>query len=87
MGCASSSQSDHIKVKVDMSWPGGRKKIVKRIPVTTTVGQLKQKLNAPNAKLSGHLHKLEYWDNSRPIADYLAQNRKKFKCNLQLSKQ
>ncbi|UJR17207.1 hypothetical protein I4U23_004102 [Adineta vaga] len=82
MGCASSSNKDYMKVKVDMSWPGGRKKIVKKIPKSITVGQLKQNLNVPHARL-GHSHKIEDWDNGRPLTDYLAKNGKKFKCTLQ----
>ncbi|CAF0788464.1 unnamed protein product [Adineta steineri] len=86
MGCTSSSSDDHIKVKVDMSWPGGRKKIVKRIPVSTTVGQLKQKLNAPHSRL-GYTHKIENWDNGRPLSDYFVKNGKQFKCTLQCGKE
>jgi hypothetical protein len=81
MGCASSSKKDYIKVKVDMSWPGGRKKIVKKVPKSITVSELKRKLNVPDARL-GHLHKIEDWANDRPLTTYLPKNVKKFQCTV-----
>ena len=78
MGCTSSSNADHAKIKVKMSWPGGKKKLEKRIPLSPTMDQLKEKLRAPNSPL-GRVHKREAWDN-------IVENGKQFHCTVQCHK-
>jgi len=84
MTSTSSSGTDLISIKVEVSSMGGSNIVdLNTIPPSTTIGELKTKLNVqPNSRF-GRLQKFENWDNRRPLSDYFVKNDEQFMCVIQ----
>lgn len=78
------STTNVISIKVEVSSRGGNKIVeVNNISSSTTVGELKTKLNVqPNSRL-GRLEKFENWDNQRSLDDYFLKNGEQLSCVIQ----
>jgi len=84
MTSTSSSSVDLISIQVEVSSSGGNNMIdLNNIPSSTTVGELKTKLNVrPNSRF-GRLNEYGNWDNRRPLSDYFVRNGEQFMCVIQ----
>jgi len=81
MASASSSGANSISMTVEVSAKGSDKKVqLNNIPLSTTVGEVKTKLNVrPNSRF-GRVNEFENWDNRRPLSDYFVQDGEQFMC-------
>ena len=57
------------------------------LPLTTTIGQLKQKLNTDANAHVGRAGKFENWDNRHTLADYRVKDNETLDCVVQCSKE
>ncbi|UJR29778.1 hypothetical protein I4U23_017325 [Adineta vaga] len=84
MASKSTSTSDPISITVSVSTKGGDKETtLNNISLSTTVGEVKSKLNVkPNSRF-GRSNQFENWDNRRPLSDYFVKNGESFDCVIQ----
>ena len=75
---------DSVSIMVELSSKGGDNKInLNNIPLSITVGELKNKLNVPANARFGRVNQFESWDNRRTLSDYFVKNGESFTCVLQ----
>lgn len=84
MSGASSSDTNLVSIKVEISAMGGMRKVnLSNIPLSMTIGELKSRLNVrPNSRF-GRSNKYENWDNRRTLSDYFVKNEEQFMCVIQ----
>lgn len=82
------SEPGRISVTVEISSMNGQNEItLANIPLTMTIGDLKQKLHVePNSRL-GRCHEAENWDNQRQLSDYFVRDHEQLVCVLQCIKE
>ncbi len=84
MAATSTSNTDLISIKVEVSSRGGETKVeLNDIPSSTTIDELKTKIKVrPNSRF-GRVDKFENWDNRRSLSDYFVKNGEQFMCVIQ----
>ena len=84
MASTSSSGTDLISITVEVSAMRSNTQVdLKGIPLSTTVGELKTKLNVRPKSRFGRVDKFENWDNRRSLSDYFVENGESFMCVIQ----
>ena len=84
MSSTPASGNESVNITVEVSAKGGDRMVdLNSIPLSTTIGELKTKLQVrPNSRF-GRLQEYGDWDNRRPLSDYFVKNGEKFDCVIQ----
>ncbi|CAF3524673.1 unnamed protein product [Rotaria sp. Silwood1] len=82
------SDAGRISVTVEISLNEGQNEVtLANIPLSMTIGDLKQKLHVePNSHL-GRPHQSENWDNRRQLSDYFVKDHEQLVCVVQSIKE
>lgn len=82
----SSSGTGSISIKVEIPSKGNNRTVdLNNLSSSTTIGDLKAKLNVQPNSHFGRSDQFENWDNRRTLSDYFVQSGESFQCVIQCS--